>query len=217
MAKLDYGDAVARIVSGRIGGQYLTKAALKSIGVKARVDGQLFYCKADRSLWTFVSDSAVAADGADELVLVPTAGAGRFLRADRSFVARLAFSFATTDAFALLTVPEGFALRLASFPWWEITADMTGGTSSAIGASTSKTGYDTKGDLIGGAAGNVAAGLTAGIRPGTIGGELDNTGFHEILLVEAETIRFDRITSAFTAGSGFINVPLIQALAPATP
>jgi hypothetical protein len=86
---------------------------------------------------------------------------------------------------------------------------MTGGSSSAIGVSSSKTGFTTKGDLLGGATGDVAAALTAALSPanGTIGAKMDTVAeLHTTLWKAADIIRFDRITSAFTAGSGAVNV-----------
>jgi hypothetical protein len=225
LGALSYGDDAAREVSRRFLGEYATRAALKSVPVSGRVDGMYSAVAApaaglDPSLWRFHAASAAAVDGAaEELVLVPDAGSGRWHRAERQFVAALPFTFETADAAALLTVSEGFALRYAATPWWHITTAMTGGSSSAIGISTDKTNYDTKGDLLGGATGDVLATLTAGIKPGTIGAEVDNlTDLHALLMVEGDiAARFDRITSAFTAGAGYVRMPLIVAAAPATP
>ncbi len=108
------------------------------------------------------------------------------------------------DAAVLLTVPTGCLLYVAR-GYWEITADWTGGSSSAIGLSSSQTvgiDHSTKGDLLGGSAGNVAAALTAtiGTSEGTIG--TDMAAGPGVILRAASTVRFDRITSAFTAGTG---------------
>lgn len=111
----------------------------------------------------------------------------------------LAFTSATADAAVLYTVPTGYRMFIHR-TCWEIIADMTGGASSAIGLSSSATGFTTKGDLLGGAAGDVAATLVAGIKGGTLGADFASNGV--IVLPAAATIRFDRITSAFTAGSG---------------
>ena len=88
----------------------------------------------------------------------------------------LPFTFATADATALLTLQAGQQLRLWDL-YWQIAADMTGGSSSAIGVSSNKTGYSTKGDLLGGASGDVAASLTLALSPtvGTIGAKVDGT------------------------------------------
>lgn len=185
------------------------KTALKGIAAASRHDGMLVMVRADGSLWRFVAASTLSSDEAEELAIEPSAGAGCWLRADKAAVLKLPIGFGTADGAAILTVPAGFVLRLTGFPFWDITTSFTGGSSSAIGVSTDVTGYDTKGDLLGGASGDVLAGLTAGIRAGTLGGELDDhVGFQALALVEGDEIQFDRITSAFTAGAGFVCVPV---------
>jgi hypothetical protein len=83
--------------------------------------------------------------------------------------------------------------------YWEVTTGFTGGSSSAIGISSSNsTGHTTKGDLLGGSGGDVAATLVAGYPSGTIGADIAAG----LMMVAADTVRFDRITSAFTAGAG---------------
>ena len=87
--------------------------------------------------------------------------------------------------------------------YWEITADWTGGSSSAIGIS-GPSPHNTKGDLLGGGSGDVAATLvaSAGVALGTIGADTAAG----VMLKAADTVKFDRITSAFTAGTGFVHV-----------
>lgn len=189
------------------------RAALKAITATNRFDGMTALVKTDNSRWRFNSTATQAADaaaGSECLVIVPTAGAGRWHRVDTSFVANLAFDFTMADATALLTMPEGFVARIADFPWYEIAVALTGGASSAIGVSTGKASYNTKGDILGGAAGDVAASLTAGVKLGTIGAQFGTLALWKgLILVEGDILRFDRITSAFTAGSGALRVPLI--------
>lgn len=181
-----------------------TVTSLKAIPPKLRHLGLTKVVEADRSVWFF--DSASALTGDDLLVATPGSGSGRWLRAPGRAVLRLPFTFATADAAVLLTVPTGCELRLWDL-YWEISADMTGGSSSAIGASSNKTGYTTKGDLLGGAAGDVAAALTAALSPaiGTIGAKVDADDLRAVFIA-ANTIRFDRITSVFTAGAGNVCV-----------
>lgn len=114
-----------------------------------------------------------------------------------------AIGFGTADAAVLGTMPTGSAL-LVIRGYWEISADWTGGSSSAIGLSSSQTGLTTKGDLLGGASGDVAAALTAALSktPGTIGADVAAG----IILKAGSTVRFDRITSAFTAGAGYAHL-----------
>lgn len=111
------------------------------------------------------------------------------------------FAFGTADAAVLATLPTGLKL-LVTRGYWEIVADLTGGASSAIGLSSSQSPYNTKGDLLGGAGGDVAASLTAGIRPGTTGADIAAG----VILLGGTTIKFDRIVSAFTAGSGYAHL-----------
>jgi len=107
----------------------------------------------------------------------------------------------------LFTVPAGHYLRV-SRTWWNVQSAFTGGSSSAIGASSSNAAYNTKGDLQGGASGDLLAALTAGQRPGTIGAKFGSNGV--VILAPGDTIRFDRITSAFTAGAGYLMVEVVE-------
>lgn len=122
-------------------------------------------------------------------------------------VIALPVSFTTADAAALFTVPAGLRLSVGR-AFWEPLVSFTGGASSAIGLSSSNVSFNTKGDLLGGVAGDVAAGLTfaAPFFKGTIGAKAASVGV--IVLIGGDTIRFDRITSIFTAGSGLAHVPL---------
>lgn len=194
-----------------------TRTALKSIPPDLRTDGALAMVLSDRSRWVFDLASTVA-DTSENLVLTPSSGTGRWLRADHSFVMKLAVSAALANNAVIHTVPEGFALRLAGLPYWEVVTPWTGGSSSAIGISSSRTGFTADGALLGGAAGDVLAGLTAGIRPGTIGTGVDTIAEQYAgLFVEGDTFIYDEITSAFTAGDGFACIPIAIAVAPLTP
>lgn len=181
-----------------------TMTALKAIPAKSRDHGAIKHVEADNSSWWFHSTSALTGD--DVLVAEPASGSGAWLRMPGRAYLVLPFTFATADATALLTLQAGQQLRLWDL-YWQIAADMTGGSSSAIGVSSNKTGYSTKGDLLGGASGDVAASLTLALSPtvGTIGAKVDGDDARAIF-IEANTIRFDRITSAFTAGSGSVVV-----------
>jgi hypothetical protein len=186
-----------------------TKAALSAIVAASRFDGMLTMVRADGSMWRFVAASTASEDEGQELVIEPDAGTGRWVTADKFKVLRLPVDFSMSDGDAILTVPADIVLRLAAFPFWDVTTGFTGGSSSAIGVSTSVTGYETGGDILGGAAGDVAATLVAGVAAGTLGGELDdNVGFQALALVEADELQFDAITDAFTAGAGFACIPV---------
>ena len=185
------------------------KAALSAIPAASRHNGMLVPVRADGSLWIFDSANAADEDEAQEIVIAPDAGTGRWLRADKSAVLKLPVAFGMADGDPILTVPAGFALRLTGLPFWEVTTAWTGGASSSIGVSSSVSGYDTEGDILGGAAGDVAASLTVGLRAGTIGAELDNEADRQaFLLEEGDELQYDEITSAFTAGAGFVCVPV---------
>lgn len=201
------GETLARSVALRIHAAVATLAALAAIPVDERIDGMVCLVTADGSRWAFSSSSS-AADTSKNLVVAPDSGSGRWLRLPGAVTLVLPFTFATADAAVLMTMPTG-ALFLARKAFWTIDADMTGGSSSAIGASSSKTGFTSRGDLLGGASGDVQATLTAALSPanGTIGTKLDTVAeLHTALFKAADTFRFDRITSAFTAGSGKVNI-----------
>ena len=119
---------------------------------------------------------------------------------------KLPIAAADADAKVLYTVPKGLALLIEQ-AFWQVTEDWTGGSSSAIGISSDTAPHDTKGDLLGGAAGDVLASLTAaiGYTQGTIG--VSYSAAPKLVVLAAEsTVRLDRITSAFTAGAGFVHL-----------
>lgn len=183
----------------------ITLAELAAIDPGERSSGQVARVGTTQDNWYFNPDSALTSDGI--LVQSPTVGNGRWLRQPGQWVTlALPFSFATADTAALLTAQAGQQFAAERFHW-AITASMTGGTNSAIGLSSNKsapTDWTTKGDLHGGATGDLAAGLTAGFKAGTIGADMDTiTKVRGLVLVSGDVIRYDRIASAFTAGSGF--------------
>lgn len=202
----NYGPLLAREVSARISRPVASVAALAAIPPDMRADGQIL-CLGDGSLWRF-SQASTASDSSRNLVVAPDSGNGRWLRLPGSMRLVLPFTHATADAAPLLTMPTG-ALFLVRKAFWTIDTDLTGGASSAIGVSSNKTGFTTKGDLLGGATGDVAASLTAALSPanGTIGPKLDTVAeLHAALWKAGDTFRYDRITSAFTAGAGAVNI-----------
>lgn len=185
-----------------------THAALRAISAATRYDGMLAQTQNDNANWRFVA-AGTATDTSENLIVTPTAGTGVWVRTDAVIEMALAFTYQTADAAALLTVPAGCELHLLDLAWY-ISTTMAGGSSSAIGASSSKTGYSTKGDLLGGATGDVAATLVstgAKYKAGTIGAGFDTLARRDgAYLVAADTIRFDRITSVFTSGVGSVMV-----------
>jgi len=203
---IKHGDRAAREVSGRIGGTVADRATLALVQKAARTDGQVWIVASDNSRWTF-NLASTATDTTQSLAVAPTDGlGGAFLRSDAVVDLKLPFAFGTADATALFTVPTGFKLRIER-AYWEIIASMTGGSSSAIGVSSTNAAFNTKGDILGGASGDVAATLVQTGSPykgGTLGAKLGSNGI--IVLVAADVLRFDAITSAFTAGNGFVHI-----------
>lgn len=199
MTTLQYGDAAARLVSQRIAAPVATVAALKAIPAANRSDGQSVFIVADGSRWTF--SAACALTGDDVIVISPTAGTGAWLRMPGTFdLAAAAVTFATADAAVVYTVPTG-AMLFVKRGYMVNTIAWTGGTNSAIGFSSSNTGFNTAGDLHGGAAGELTAAAGVGTKLGTIGAKTTSG----VLLVAADTIKFNRIASVYTAGAGVVH------------
>jgi hypothetical protein len=207
MTALRTGDTAARTVSGRIAAPVANLAALATVGVANASDGQLALDKATGYEWRFSAACALTADNI--LVAGSGSGNGRWLLVPGARKLVLPVTFATADAAVLLTVPTGALLALRRF-YWTITTNWTGGTASAIGASSAKTGFTTKGDLHGGATGNVLAELTTALSPQplTMGVKFDTFAETQpvALWKAGDNIIFDRITSIFTAGAGALNV-----------
>jgi hypothetical protein len=121
-----------------------------------------------------------------------------------TFVARVPFSASTADAEVLYTVPTNSTVMLLA-AFWEVTTGFTGGTSSAIGLSASLAPHTASGDLLGGSSGDVAATLVAGYTQGTVGLSF-SAAPKLVVLTGGSTIKFNRITSAFTAGAGYVQL-----------
>lgn len=121
------------------------------------------------------------------------------------FAAKIPIDFSLADAAVLYTLPSDMRARLLSV-FWEVTTSFTGGSSAAIGVSSSQTAFTTKGQIHGGSSGDVLATLVAGVQPfrGTQGTAFTAAPFL-VILDGGATLRFDRITSAFTAGAGFLH------------
>lgn len=198
--KYSGGTAVAASVA--------TLAALKALSEPGDlVHGNEVLVDADGSVWYFHSTSALTGD--DILVATPDAtayaSAGRWLRCVGEVDLAVPFTYATTNNATIFTLPTGaiFALERA---YWEVTTGFTGGSSSAIGVSS--TTRSTAGDLLGGSSGDVAATLVAGSAiPGTIGTTMDTLAeLHANVFSATEAFKLNRITSAFTAGVGKVHL-----------
>jgi hypothetical protein len=121
------------------------------------------------------------------------------------FNLKLAVDHTTADGAVLYTVPAGRILEIAR-AFWQVSVGFTGGSSSAVGLSSSNASYNTAGDILGGASGDLAATLVAGYHGGTLGAKFGTNGV--IVLVAGDTIKFNRIASNFTAGSGFAHLQI---------
>lgn len=201
-------------------GQVTSRTALAAIAAASRTDGQVVRVLADStganvsSSWMFVAASTLAQDGltveGSNIVIQPGSGTGRWVRMDQRFVAKIPIDKTLADAAQLMLVPAGYSVKIDDDLVWDITTGFTGGSSSAIGISSSDAGSSTKGDLLGGAGGDVTATLgTAGVKQGTAGAKMDTIAHRRALRIEAtEYLRFDRITSLYTAGAGYVHVPM---------
>lgn len=185
-----------------------TKAALAALTTPS--DDDVRMVAADRSMWRFEASSTATEDEAQDLVITADdATPGNWLAVDKFKVIKAPITYEDADGAAIFTVPAGFVLRLAAFPYWNIVDNFSGGAGSTIGISTSITGYETGGDLLGGAAGDNAATLVPGLVAGTLGGELDDhIGFQALVIQEGDEIQYDRITDAFSAGTGYACIPV---------
>lgn len=152
-------------------------------------------------VWRYDAESE-ATDTTSKAAIAVTAG-GAWLRGDKRIHVKVAIAFGTANNAVLFTVPDGLKLAL-SRAWWEVTTGFTGGTSSAIGLSSSNSAYSTAGDLLGGASGDLAATLVAGQIGGTIGAKFGSNGV--VVLSAADTVKFNRIASVYTAGAGFVHL-----------
>lgn len=182
-----------------------TAAQLRDLPAHNRHNGLRAHVRADGSNWEFSASAADSVvDTTNHCVMSPDAGSGRWLRTDTVIPMKFAVGFATADDTTIFTVPTGFTLEFEKF-FWEITTSWTGGTSSAIGVSGTAP-HATAGDLLGGAAGAVLAELTTaiGYNQATVGVSYSASPGLAIM-VPTDTIEFDRITSAFTAGAGFVH------------
>lgn len=184
----------------------LTVAQLKLLDVTNHQQGERVQLDDTRNRNFYIYDATSVLTGDDLFVIAPGDGQpGRYLLAPGChFDLALPIDFSLADAAALATTPDTAFLAQLGRSYWEITANWTGGTSSTIGISTDTAPDDTQGDLLGGASGDVAATLVAagGNLLGTIGANVAAG----ILLKGDVAIRYDEITSAFTAGTGYAHI-----------
>lgn len=179
----------------------ITVAQLKGIDVIGNQQGERVQLS---SGLMYYYHATTVLTGDDAFVIRPTRGPGGYLLAPGyPFDLPLPLIYTLADAAILATPPAGFVAELGR-SYWEVTADWTGGSSSAIGISTNTAPDSTQGDLLGGAGGDVAATLVSsgGKILGTVGVNVAGG----ILLKGGVGVRYDEITSAFTAGTGFLHL-----------
>ena len=154
--------------------------------------------------------ASLANDTTGQLAIRPTAIAsgdpGRFELDDASTtILGAACTFATANSAVLYTVPVGFTLLVTPRAWWNNSIAWTGGTVASIGMSSSNAGYNTPGDLHGGAGGDLTAAMGTGYKVGSaIGAKLASSGI--VILTGGDTIIFNRIVDVYTAGAGVPNI-----------
>jgi hypothetical protein len=142
--------------------------------------------------------SSTAADASNTVVVTPAAGSGRWLLLPGAVdLALAAVAYTTADTAVSFTVPVGARLRVARMYMVNSVA-WSGGSSSAIGFSSSQSPHNTAGDLHGGAAGELTAAAGTGAKEGTVGADLAAG----VILEAGATVIFNRIASVYTAGAG---------------
>ena len=148
-------------------------------------------------------------DATAQLVVDPgSGGVGKWVCVDPFFNLQFAnIDFNTPDAHVLFTVPAG--LRISPIRFLFETGNAWTGGAGAVGVSSSNAAFNTKGDLMGGAAGDVAANMGAAGFHGTIGTKMAAayTTRPPVVLVGGDTIRWDVIVAGYNTGNGILNVP----------
>ncbi len=184
--------------AGAIHAPVANLTALKAIAAADRDAGMICMVLSDIagevSLWRFHATST-AADTSENLVAVPGVGSGRWLRADRFVALSLAATKDTLDAATLFTVPVGAKIHPRE-AWWETTQTFNG-TTPKLGVHASPTGWDTPGDILGGATGDTVA-STDSRMAGTIGAALDTRENGRLIMIAADTFKFDIVSGSLS-------------------
>jgi len=157
-----YKNNIPSVLNSIYASYTLTEAlALPEKNLRGRIwiDGRPYY-------WSSTCDVDDASNllAARPTVIASASDPGRFVAEGPDLILPLSFTYATANNADLFTVPTGVVMQILGL-WWDITADMTGGSSSAIGISSNKSGFTADGCLLGGPTGNVAAALTAALSP----------------------------------------------------
>jgi hypothetical protein len=168
--------------------------------------------------YIFLPTSSSPDNNAGQLVIVPTAGTGRWIRRDPMIDLVLPVTFATADAAQLCLVPAELTLAPAiAAIMLEVTTIWAGGTLPALGLSmVTPSMARNKGSLAGGAAGTGA--FTSVCFFQLLLGTQFAPGLAQApILCPASQIQFDRFGTFFTSGAGMIHVPCYNYATTITP
>lgn len=165
------------------------------------------------ALYRFVAASVSPDNNQSQLVVVPgtNPASGKWHRVDSAFDLVIPVTFANTDNQQLVLVPTPMTLLpVYAGIFLEVVTAWAGGATPTIGLSFSNgTVTRAQGNLAGGAAGNGAftyvtyRQLTLGLQYSIAAGTVD-----AIVLGPGSQIFWDRITSAYTSGTGNIHIPV---------
>lgn len=163
--------------------------------------------------YRFIAASASPDNNQSQLVVVPgtNPASGKWHRVDSAFDLVIPVTFANTDNQQLVLVPTPMTLLpVYAGIFLEVVTAWAGGATPTVGLSfTNGTVTRTKGNLAGGAAGNGAftfvtyQQLTLGSQYSIAAGTTN-----AVVLGPGSTILWDRITSAYTSGTGNIHIPV---------
>jgi hypothetical protein len=169
--------------------------------------------------YIFLPTSASPDNNAGQLVIVPTAGTGRWIRRDPIIDLVLPVTSATADAAQLCLVPAELTLAPAyAAIMLEVTTVWAGGTAAALGLSmVTPSIARNKGALAGAAAGT--AGFTSVcFFQLTLGSQFAPGIQQAPILCPASQIQFDRFGAVFfTSGAGNLHVPCYNYFTSITP
>jgi hypothetical protein len=141
MAKLNYGDRAAQLVSGRIGQAETSIATLKQIPANKRVNGQIFQVltgDAANTFWQWIDGATATGD--DVLCVLPNDGptTGRFMRCTGAALLAVPFYATTPTGTNVLVVPSGAMIALKETARAvSVSVGFTGVANCAIGFSSS--------------------------------------------------------------------------------
>jgi hypothetical protein len=168
--------------------------------------------------YIFLPTSASPDNNSGQLVIVPTAGTGRWIRRDPMIDLVMPITFATADAAQLLLVPAELTLAPAiGAIMLEATTAWAGGVAAALGLSmVTPSLVRTKGGLAGGATG--IAGFTSVCFFQMLLGTQFAAGIAQApILCPASQVQFDRFGTFFTSGAGNLHMPCYNYFTSITP